>query len=326
MSNDRDSEQRSERALEQLFEQADPRPQPPAADEDEIRRAVFAEWEAVTGRRKWQRRAAYTATASVLFAVAVWLGSGLLPSVPPVVVARVERVQGIVDTRAGTRLAVGTTLVVGDQISTRTAQIALRLASGGSLRVAPRSEVALTGPDTAELVAGALYFDSENRRAATEFSVTTPLGTVRDVGTQFVVRLDGASAGLDVGVRDGRVTLTTEDASDTAAAGERLVTARDATAIRREPMPKVGGDWDWAEQLAPPFDIDGRTVSEFLAWFARQTGRNVVFASPAAERAAREARLEGSIDLEPLQKLAAVLATTDLTYTLDGDRVVIDAR
>jgi hypothetical protein len=51
-----------------------------------------------------------------------------------------------------------------------------------------------------------------------------------------------------------------------------------------------------------------------------------VLADPAAERVARETRLKGSIDLEPLPKLAAVLALTDLTYSLEGERVVITAR
>jgi ferric-dicitrate binding protein FerR (iron transport regulator) len=223
------------------------------------------------------------------------------------------------------RLAIGSTLVTGDTLATRTGQVALRLASGGSLRIGPRSEIVLTSANAAELVSGALYFDSESRRQGAEFSVTTPFGTVRDVGTQFVVRLDGEQPGLDVGVRNGRVTLTTENSSDTAAAGERLVTTPDASAIRRHVMPKFGGAWDWAEQLAPPFDIDGRTVGEFLSWFARQTGRDVVFGSAAAEGLAKE-RLHGSIDLEPLQKLEAVLTLVDLTYALEGDRVVINTR
>jgi hypothetical protein len=326
MSNQRDGEQQSERALKQLFEKAGPRPLPPASDAEEIRRAVYAEWDAVTGRRQWRTRAAFATAASVVLAVAVWFGSGLLPSTPPTALARVERVQGVIDTEAGMRLAIGSTLVTGDTLSTRTGQVALRLASGGSLRIGPRSEIVLTSANAAELVSGALYFDSENRRAGAEFSVTTPFGTVRDVGTQFVVRLDGEQPGLDVGVRDGRVTLTTQNASDTAAAGERLVAAPDATAIRRDVMPKFGGAWDWAEGLAPPFDIEGRTLGEFLTWFARQTGRDVVFGSPEAERLAAT-RLHGSIDFEPLQKLSAVLATVgDLTYTLDEERVVIDIR
>jgi hypothetical protein len=36
--------------------------------------------------------------------------------------------------------------------------------------------------------------------------------------------------------------------------------------------------------------------------------------------------LHGSIDLEPLQKLEAVLTLVDLTYALEGDRVVINTR
>jgi ferric-dicitrate binding protein FerR (iron transport regulator) len=326
MSNERDAEQRSERALQQLFKQAGPRPSPPPSDTEAIRRAVYAEWEAVTRRRQWQRRAAFAAAASVVLALAVWFGRGLLPSAPPAVFARVERVQGVIDTQAGMRLAIGGTVVTGDAVATRTGQVALRLASGGSLRIGPRSEVVLASADAAALITGALYFDSESRRAGTEFSVTTPFGTVRDVGTQFVVRLDGEQPGLDVGVRDGRVTLTTQNASDTAAAGERLLTTPDEAAIRREVMPKFGGAWDWAEQLAPPFDIDGRTVGEFLSWFARQTGRDIVFGSAAAERLAGETRLKGSIDLAPLQKLEAVLTLTDLTYTLDDNRVVIAIR
>ena len=91
-------------------------------------------------------------------------------------------------------------------------------------------------------------------------------------------------------------------------------------------MATFGSDWEWAETLAPPFDIDGRTVSEFLAWFAQQTGRSVVFGSPEAERLARETRLNGSIDLEPMQKLSAVLALTDLVYMVERERVVISTR
>jgi hypothetical protein len=96
--------------------------------------------------------------------------------------------------------------------------------------------------------------------------------------------------------------------------------------VRREPIPTFGAEWEWAERLAPPFDIDGRTLGEFLSWFEAQTGRTVVFADATAEPALRDAVLSGSIDLPPLQKLSAVLALNDLTYVLDGERVVIRMR
>jgi ferric-dicitrate binding protein FerR (iron transport regulator) len=324
MSNERDPELERERLLRRLFEQAEPRPQPPAADTEEIRSAVLAEWEAVTGRRVWRKRAAFAAAAGVaLVAALVYFREGPVAVAPASLVASVERVQGAATTADGSRLTVGSGITARTQIETGDAQLALALASGGSLRIGPRSRVMLASGDEAELLAGVLYFDSEGERRS-EFAVATQLGRVRDVGTQFLVRLD--SDEIDVGVRAGRVDLARGGATDTAGVGERLVASQAASGVRRDSISTYGPEWEWTERVAPPFDIDGRTVSDFLAWFTAQTGRTVEFADAAAERAAREAVLSGSIDLPPMQKLSAVLALTDLTYALDGERVVIRMR
>jgi len=330
MSNDRRSQgstddTASERELERLFAQAKPRLLPPGLDAEDIRRAVYAEWDAVTRRRVHARRAGFAAAASILIAVALWVGFAPSSTDSPAV-ARVERVEGLIDGAAGEPLVVGSPLAAGGVLATGTGQIALRLASGGSLRVRAQSRVVLTGADAVELLAGAVYFDSEDARSGAAFKVTTDLGSMRDVGTQFLARLDPSAGRLDVGVRDGRVELTRGDETGTAGVGERLIVTEDARSIRRETVATAGADWDWAERVAPRFDIDGRTVGDFLAWFAAQTGRNVVFGSPAAERIAQGTVLSGSIDLAPLQKLSAVLALTDLTYVLEGERVVINTR
>jgi ferric-dicitrate binding protein FerR (iron transport regulator) len=230
-------------------------------------------------------------------------------------------VQGVVTTATGARLGAGSGVVAGTRLDSGDGQIGFRLASGGSLRIAPHSRVVLVGSDEAELLAGALYFDSEGERSA-EFAVMTDLGRVRDVGTQFLVRLDDER--LDVGVREGLVNVTRGATSDTASAGERLVATQATNDLRRDSISTVGGDWEWAERLAPPFDTNGRTLGEFLEWFEAQTGRAVVFADAAVERIKRPAVLRGSVgDFPPLQKLSAVLAVNELTYMLDGDRVVI---
>jgi ferric-dicitrate binding protein FerR (iron transport regulator) len=324
MSNERDPEAENERLLEQLFAHAKPRPQPPASDTEEIRRAVLDEWEAVTGRRVWRRRGAFAAAAAAaVIAVSLYVGSGPGPGVAPPLVAQVEQVQGVVTAANGARLPAGSGIAAGTELATGDGQISLRLASGGSLRIAPRSRVVLPSGDEAELLAGMLYFDSEEQRS-TEFAVTTDLARILDVGTQFLVRLDGEQ--LDVGVRDGRVTVTRDAVSDAAGAGERLIATRTADDLRRDSIATYGADWEWTERLAPPFPIDGRTLGEFLSWFEAQTGRTVVFADAAAEGTLRAAVLRGSIDLPPLQKLSAVLALNDMTYELEGERVVIRKR
>jgi ferric-dicitrate binding protein FerR (iron transport regulator) len=250
---------------------------------------------------------------------------GREPAVPLPSIARVERVLGTVEGRNGP-LALGDEIAAGAVLATGSGQVALRLASGGSLRVAPQSRVTLTAANKIELDTGALYFDSERAAARGEpLAVVTSLGTLRDVGTQFVARLD--TARLEVGVRDGSVSLlrgTASTAGTTIATGEK-VTVGDNADVRREPLATFGADWAWAERLAPPFDTDGRRLIEVLEWVAAQTGRTLAFADSDLERTARETVLSGSIDLEPLPKLMAVLAVTDpdLGYSIEAGRLLI---
>jgi ferric-dicitrate binding protein FerR (iron transport regulator) len=315
-----------ERALRELFVHAAPRPAPPADVEEEIRRALYAEWDAVTGRRVLWRRVGAAVAASVAVAAVTVLVLDTDSGSGGPAVAAVERVSGSVrlvaesgeaPLRAGDRVPDGAVVVTG------AGQLALRLPEGGSLRLAPESRARLTGEYRAELLAGTLYFDSENVAGAPQFAVTTPIGTLRDVGTQFMVELD--SGRVELGVRDGRVAVERDGERVEANAGEKLFVPEQGN-VRRESISTFGGDWQWVEQLAPPFDIDGRQLSEFLDWVAAQTGRDVVFADAAVEQAARATTLRGSIDLEPLPKLAAVMALTDFDYALEDGRIAVTAQ
>lgn len=308
----------AERTLERLFAHATPRPMPPAADTEEIRRAIYAEWDAMTGRRqRWRRTGALAASLAAIAGVA-WLTVRVAPLPPPALVASVERVEGVVGMQAGDELRAGAAIFTGG------GRLALRLESGESLRLGPQTRVELVSADSAELTAGLVYFDSEGAPSAAPFTITTALGVVRDVGTQFFVRADAAQ--LEVGVRAGRVSVSNDDGEADAGVGDRLAVVAGAADIRRDSIATFGGEWAWVESLAPPFDIDGRRLSEFLDWFERQTGRTVAFADPGAERIARDTILNGSVDAEPQPKLAAVMSLTDLDYSLQGERVLISSR
>jgi ferric-dicitrate binding protein FerR (iron transport regulator) len=317
------SELQGEDALRELFARAEPRLVPPAGDEAEIRRALYAEWDALTGRRIVHRRvAAVAAAAAAVAGVALLLVN--TSTVPGPTIAFAERVQGDVQVD-GVRIAVGAPISAGAEIDTHSGQIALRLAdAGGSLRLAPRTELTLSATAGARLDAGSLYFDSEDGSAVAHFEIRTPFGIVRDVGTQFIAKLEGEH--LEVGVRDGRVAIARDSEIVEASPGERLTVPRGMASVRRGTIESFGADWSWAERLAPPFDIDGRRLIDFLTWVAEQTGRALEFADAATEQTARDTLLSGSIDLEPLPKLAAVLALTDLDYQIDGERIVITSK
>src|SRR5690606_34360404 len=128
----RNGEDESERMLERLFSHAEPRLAPPEEDAEEVRRAVFAAWDAATSRRVFVRRAGFASAAAVLLAVGFWVGFGPRPgdTLPPV--ARVELIDGSVQGADGERLFIGDAIEAGEIVSSQAGGVALRLATGGS--------------------------------------------------------------------------------------------------------------------------------------------------------------------------------------------------
>ncbi len=125
-------------------------------------------------------------------------------------------------------------------------------------------------------------------------------------------------------MREGRVDVTpVHGSARTLQVGDQILVSASGIEERSRIEPS-SDDWDWASNVAPDFDIDGRPVHEFLAWAGRETGLKVVFASPESAAEANRAVLSGSVaGLGPDEALAAVLPTTSLRSTeVDGQLVI----
>jgi hypothetical protein len=106
-------------------------------------------------------------------------------------------------------------------------------------------------------------------------------------------------------------------------AGEQLTMGANGE-VNRLKIDTHGGEWDWVSDLAPTLDIDGRPLSEFLQWAARELGQPVVFATPESEAEASKVVLSGSVSgLSPRDALITVLSTTRLRSSERGGRIVI---
>jgi hypothetical protein len=83
--------------------------------------------------------------------------------------------------------------------------------------------------------------------------------------------------------------------------------------------------WNWTTNLAPAFDIEGRSLMDFLKWAARESGRILYFEDTELRMAAMRTDLHGSIaDFSPLEAIESVLATTAFRYHIEHDRIVIE--
>jgi ferric-dicitrate binding protein FerR (iron transport regulator) len=153
--------------------------------------------------------------------------------------------------------------------------------------------------------------------------VHTSFGVVRDIGTQFEVRVSDSS--LRVRVRSGVVEVRRGPRGDevsSARPGTELTVGPTGASSRA--VMAYGPEWAWAASLAPAFEIEGRTLGAFLEHLCREQGWTLAYADPQLTRAASGIILHGpTTGLQPSEALAVVLATTGLTHRLrDGELLV----
>lgn len=304
--------------LMRLLRLAAPRPPAPPAVASAVRASVREEWLRKTARRRrapWRTGAAITALAAslVIGITAFW------PTAPLEPVGTVVRSTGNVrldvdgDGRGWLRLD-SSDIAPGSRLATdASSRLALRLANGTSVRLDHSTALAVRTPERLTLGSGRIYVDTHAPGiAGGPLQIHTTRGIVSDVGTQFeVAYVDEA---VRVRVREGAVTVDRDLGRIQGNRGEEMRIGADGN-VQRSVVESFGSHWSWAEEIAPSFDIDGRPLIEFLAWIARETGRELAFASRASEQAAHATVLHGSVQgFPPNEALAAVLATTRLRH------------
>jgi len=310
-------------AMERLLQLAGPRPAAPKHVLAEVKRVTHPAWQEKVQRHARDRRHRVqwflACAAGVLAALGLiwWQVDSRAPNgAPPVVVATIEFLGS--DPSAGSDLRVGSVVETGADSRAR-----LRLTAGASLRLDVSSSLRLDSATAMTLQRGAIYLDTDNDKSKqVTLEVRTPFGVARDIGTQFEVRLlDDA---MRVLVREGEVSVGIEGFSHPAPAGSSLTLHRDGS-IEREPLATHAEPWQWVLATSPSFDLEGRTLSEFLDWVVRETGLQLSFPDRMLESEAGQIRVHGSIEgLSPDQAPEVVLPSSGLAYRIEDGVMFVE--
>ncbi|MEJ2275204.1 MAG: FecR family protein [Woeseiaceae bacterium] len=292
--------------------------QPP--DDSRVYRNVRREWSRSSSRsrvRRWVFPLAMAAAAVLAVAVILQPAPTTMPNVPLGEFVRVADATGS-GHRIGDAVRSGDTVTSGPS-----GGVSVLLASGESVRLDRDTTVVFADRDRLRLLDGRVYADTGNyvyRDRA--LVVETANGTVTDVGTQFSVDARGAS--LDVAVREGRVDVRNDGQELVAVAGERLL-IEPGQGVKVHEISPHDDYWGWVSELAPAYEIENRSLLDFLRWAARETGRELVFEDSDLRMAAMRTDLHGSVeDFDPDAAISAVLSTTSFRYQVAADRIVIN--
>ncbi len=314
---DSDELSRDEQEVARLLRAAGTRQELPTVLRQKWEQQFRGELRPVLKQRRRRRHAIMGLCAGIAALGLTTLLSYQAP-VPPQFDVSVVRVSG--DTELTTRetskqtLSAGQSLSVDDAVSTGTAGYASLDYQGYSIRLNSETRLQLL-PEGIALLSGEIYVSDEGQNTAIDgIKVVTHLGTIKDIGTQFTVKLHGER--LVSSVRRGTIVLHTQSEDYRAEAGPD--TARKITFSNTEPaqlgdLAPNGPEWEWIYRSAPEFILEGQTVAAFLDWASRESGLRLQYASKSAEIYAQTTLLHGEVQgIEPDRVIEPVIATTHL--------------
>ena len=335
------SKDRDDATMERLLRLAGPRARIPGDIEARVYERVRREWQASSQqpdgarvyqfvRREWEKdktRRRYRRWAlPVALAASLVLAVTMVLQPPPSAPKRlmIGTIAKVVDEAASGALpGVGQPVYAGDVLSTGDGQmLSVVVNNATSLRLDGNTTLAFVAKDEFRLESGRAYADTGDFMYRDRgLVIHTAMGKVTDVGTQCSVQV--AAERLDVAVREGRVDVSHGAGEFVAVAGERLRLYENNT-TEMDAIAPHDPYWDWTASLAPEFNIENKSLLDFLRWAARETGRELVFEDTELRMSAMRTDLHGSVqDFEPLEAVESVLATTNFRYRLEADRIVI---
>ena len=325
-SDDSSNGRESRDTVARLVSLAGARTKPATSIETSVRVLVEKEWLAAV-RRQRRQLWLWVAACSIGAALAlVWMGLYLRVA-SPVVIGTLVGTRGHVQLTPAVRPlnASGDALFAGAHLVTDRGAAALLSVSSIGIRLGPQSELVLESAATVRLVTGRLYIDSgAGVQRERELAVETQFGTLTHRGTQYQVQVQPGQSLVAI-VREGQVGVRTYGHSLSLGPGEELRVTGAGT-LSLENVPTYGDAWDWTSAYLPEVSIEGRSLSSFLTWFARETGRSLRYSTPELQADAEQTRLSGNVrGLTSDQALEAILAATgfQIVMTTSGEIRVV---
>jgi len=321
MSNDKEQGMRdtsTDDTVAKLMNLAGPRAAIPADLEQRVHDNVRLTWRNSTSKKsplRWIIQAAMAAT--LLLAIAI------NDSAPEITLQPLGQIATVAGGIAESDYSIGDAIYAGDFLQTGADRgLSIALSGDISLRIAADTSVRFDTADEFTLIHGQMYADSGERiYRDRQITIHTTMGSATDVGTQFSVAYNGRQ--LNVAVREGRVDVSGDQPSVTAMAGDRL-TFQTGNEVVIDQVAAYDTSWNWATSLAPSFDLEDKSLLDFLKWASRETGKELVFSSDDVRMAAMRTELFGSVsNFTPDEAIESVLATTRFKYRVDEKSITV---
>ncbi|MCS6947586.1 MAG: FecR domain-containing protein [Steroidobacteraceae bacterium] len=190
-----------------------------------------------------------------------------------------------------------------------------------TVRLAPDTHVRFRDHRRLELRRGRVFVAAD-AGAPNDFVILTPAGDVRHLGTAYAVHVTARRT--VIAVRSGRAQLAAGGRTATAVGAGQVLEIGDGSAMRLSRATNSENYFGWLGSMPADFVIDGRSLREFLEWYAAESHRELEYGDAATRAAAASTRLSGSIDgLTADEALEALTAAAEFDARIADGRVIV---
>ena len=213
-------------------------------------------------------------------------------------------------------------LAKGDYIKTSSNnRILTALKNGNVFRLNENTLIHIIDENEIELYEGQIYIESNEDSPYEKLLVKTKYGLVRHIGTQYIVEIKPDS--LNVSVRKGKVIIQNDAIEKELMDGFEL-SINGSGAYAQSAIEPFDLKWQWTQKIAEHFNIQDKSVFQYLTWLSNETGYPVIWSNRAVKKSATKIILSGSIKgLSPLESLDVILPTTDFKYEMSKTAIHI---
>ncbi len=314
-------------AIDDILKHADVREMASETSKARIKKELHSHWKnsiAAQQPQPWNKKIPMALAASILFLSLVGLlfnnsnnSEGIL----------LEQVRGNIAVFSNQQKAIsaqpGSQLTLGSSIKTTSSGSAtILLPMIGNIRLDSNSQLTFNEMNHLLLESGRIYFESSDNANHSQIKITTNHGTIKNTGTQFEVQ--SQSNALSIRVREGSINFDSNYGSQILQSGYQLKTLSSGTS-QTNAIDTNDSSWSWIHALAPKFELEGKSLNQYLIWVRREYAVKIEFTQDT-EQQSRNILLHGDIEsLELEQALKVVFSATRLKYEMSGKTLIVSA-
>jgi len=189
----------------------------------------------------------------------------------------------------------------------------ITLADNSTLRVNQNSIIEFLNLSEVRIINGEIYHDADNVNKTNPLTIITNIGNIQHIGTRYLV--NKSTDDLKVSVRNGLVNITSEKVNRQLQSGKQ-VTINNTGIQSEEDISSYDVLWNWTQLAAQPFNSQGKSLNDFIVWYAHENGYQVNWNNLQAKT--KRVKITGDISqLNKSQQIKTIFLSTTFDYEIN---------